>query len=84
MQTHQLKSLLNGKTGVDLLITNQVNVSKKHNSADVVTICMLLLQLGMPANTLCVEGSIPSPPRADSSAGRATTPEAQVRLLLRL
>jgi hypothetical protein len=52
---HQCKSLLNGKTGIDLLITNQVNVSKKHNSADVVTICMLLLQWDMPANTLCAE-----------------------------
>jgi hypothetical protein len=44
MQLHQLKILLNGKTDMHLLKTNRVSVSKKHGSADVVTICMLLLK----------------------------------------
>jgi len=47
-----IKSLLNGRTGICLLSTNQVYVSKKHNSAEVVTICMLLLQLDIPASCL--------------------------------
>lgn len=34
------------------MITNQVHVSKKHNSADVVTICMLLLQWHIYHQTL--------------------------------
>jgi hypothetical protein len=40
---HQQKSLLNGKTGILLQKANQASVLKKHGSADVVTICMLLL-----------------------------------------
>ncbi len=34
---------------------------KKHSSADVVTICMLLTRLAMSTITLCVRGSIPLP-----------------------
>ena len=44
MKRSQHKGLPDGKIGIGLLITNRVYVSKKHNSADVVTICMLLLQ----------------------------------------
>jgi hypothetical protein len=36
------KSFLNGKKGICLLITNQMRVSKKHHSAEVITFCMLL------------------------------------------
>ncbi|HEV8508666.1 MAG TPA: hypothetical protein VGQ53_24900 [Chitinophagaceae bacterium] len=42
------KSLLNGKMGIYLLITNQVHVSRRHGSAEVVTVCMLLFQLDIP------------------------------------
>jgi len=43
---HQSKSLLNGKMGICLLTANQMCVSKKRRSAEVVTICMLLRQSG--------------------------------------
>ncbi len=49
---HQYKSLLNGKTDMHLLKTNQVSVSKKHGSTDAVVICMLLFRQDMSANTL--------------------------------
>jgi hypothetical protein len=49
MERRQHKSLPDGKIGIGLLITNRVYVSKKHNSADVVTICMLLLKQDMSA-----------------------------------
>ena len=82
MYLHQRKSSANAETGICMLTANQVCVSKKHNSTDAVAICMLLHQCIIPANKLCVEGSIPSPDTRDSSAGRATTLEAQVRFLL--
>ena len=46
MQTHQPKSLLNGKKDICLLFSNQACVLK-HSSAVVVTICMLLTQLAV-------------------------------------
>ena len=50
------KSFPNGKTGIYLLYTNRVCVSKKHYSAEVVTICMLLLQWGIPATYTVGQG----------------------------
>jgi len=46
MQTHQRKSLLNGKKGICWLYSNQACVLK-HSSAVVVTTCMLLTQLAI-------------------------------------
>jgi len=43
-----------------LLVTNQVHVSKRHNSAGAVATCMLLLQWYIYRHA-GVEGSIPSP-----------------------
>ena len=60
MKRRQHKGLPDGKIGIGLLITNRVYVSKKHNSADVVTICMLLLKWDMPANTLVLWVRFPS------------------------
>lgn len=37
-----IKSLLNGKKETCMLSVNQMNVSKEHHSAAVVTVCMLL------------------------------------------
>ena len=42
-----LRTCLTARRYMALLITNQVYVSKKHNSADAVAICMLLLQQNM-------------------------------------
>jgi hypothetical protein len=44
------KILLNGKTGIGMLIANQVSVSKKHYSAVAVAFCMLLHQYTIPAS----------------------------------
>jgi len=64
--------LLNGKKGICLLMVNQVCVSKKHHSADVVTICMLLLQWRNALHNLGSWVRIPFTNQCDSSAVRAT------------
>jgi hypothetical protein len=52
--------LSHGKTGIDLLINKPGSCFKeaclsagKHNSADAVAICMLLLKQDMPAKRWC-------------------------------
>jgi hypothetical protein len=44
MQMHPQKSSANAEKDICLLAANQMCVLKKHDSADVVTICMLLRQ----------------------------------------
>lgn len=60
MQRHRQKSSANAEMGIGMLTVNLVSVLKKHHSADVVTICMLLHQYAVPT-TLCVKGSNPFP-----------------------
>jgi hypothetical protein len=64
---HQCKSLLNGKMGICMLTVNLVSVSKKHNSAGVVTICMLLYQYAVPTRKSQVRFLLPR--KWDSSDG---------------
>jgi hypothetical protein len=44
MQSYQQKSSANAEKDICLLAANRMSVLKKHHSADVVTICMLLRQ----------------------------------------
>ena len=62
--------------------TNQVYVSKKHHSTEVVTICMLLLKRDMSAINLWVMGSTPVRVNVSGSSVVRATETAQVRILL--
>ncbi len=53
------KASLTGRLVFARTNTNRAYASKKHGSAEVVTICMLLDCSAMPAIHLCVKGSIP-------------------------
>lgn len=59
MYIHQVKACLTARWIYACLQTNQVYVSKKHDSTEVVTICMLLLKWDMSTINLWVMGSTP-------------------------
>lgn len=58
--------------GICTLTVNLVSVSKKHISADVVTICMLLHQYVIPTIACRSRVRLPFTNQCDSSVGRAT------------
>jgi hypothetical protein len=68
--------------GIRLLTANRMHVFK-HHSADVITICMLLLQQSSShQSTVCRRFESFSGIMQGNSAGRVTVMEAQVRILL--